>query len=172
MRLNEISDNAGAPRPRKRRGRGIGSGLGKTSGKGHKGQKARSGGAAFRRLRGWPDAALPASAEARLQEPVPAGVRDRQFGRRFRRRSRRVASMSRSPVDEAAMQAAGLYSKAPRRCSAAGEGRTHRSPANSGYGCFEGGDRVGGKGGRPCGLRQAACADVVRSRAPAATQPA
>jgi large subunit ribosomal protein L15 len=43
MRLNELRDNPGARAPRKRLGRGIGSGLGKTSGKGHKGQKARSG---------------------------------------------------------------------------------------------------------------------------------
>ena len=43
MQLNEIRDNPGANRPRKRKGRGIGSGLGKTSGKGHKGQKSRSG---------------------------------------------------------------------------------------------------------------------------------
>lgn len=43
MRLNELKDNEGATRPRKRVGRGTGSGLGKTSGKGHKGQKARSG---------------------------------------------------------------------------------------------------------------------------------
>ena len=43
MRLNEISDNLGATRPRKRVGRGIASGTGKTSGKGMKGQKARSG---------------------------------------------------------------------------------------------------------------------------------
>ncbi len=43
MRLNELRDNPGARAPRKRVGRGIGSGLGKTSGKGHKGQKARSG---------------------------------------------------------------------------------------------------------------------------------
>ena len=45
MRLNQISDNAGARRPRKRLGRGIGSGLGKTAGRGGKGQTARSGGA-------------------------------------------------------------------------------------------------------------------------------
>jgi len=45
MRLNEISDNSGSRRPRKRLGRGIGSGLGKTSGRGGKGQTARSGGA-------------------------------------------------------------------------------------------------------------------------------
>lgn len=43
MRLNEINDNAGAVQNRKRVGRGIGSGTGKTSGAGHKGQKARSG---------------------------------------------------------------------------------------------------------------------------------
>jgi large subunit ribosomal protein L15 len=43
MKLNELSDNPGARKPRKRIGRGIGSGTGKTSGKGHKGQKSRSG---------------------------------------------------------------------------------------------------------------------------------
>ena len=43
MRLNELSDNAGARHAPKRIGRGIGSGTGKTSGKGHKGQKARAG---------------------------------------------------------------------------------------------------------------------------------
>ena len=43
MRLNEIKDNAHAKHAKKRVGRGIGSGKGKTSGKGHKGQKARSG---------------------------------------------------------------------------------------------------------------------------------
>lgn len=44
MRLNELGPAPGARKERKRVGRGIGSGLGKTSGKGHKGQKARSGG--------------------------------------------------------------------------------------------------------------------------------
>ena len=43
MNLNEIRDNKNAIKDRKRIGRGIGSGTGKTSGKGHKGQKARSG---------------------------------------------------------------------------------------------------------------------------------
>ena len=45
MRLNDISPAYGArPPKRKRRGRGIGSGLGKTCGRGHKGQHSRSGG--------------------------------------------------------------------------------------------------------------------------------
>ena len=43
MKLNEAKDNPGATKNRKRVGRGIGSGTGKTSGSGHKGQKARSG---------------------------------------------------------------------------------------------------------------------------------
>jgi large subunit ribosomal protein L15 len=43
MRLNEISDRAGATKPKKRLGRGLGSGLGKTAGRGQKGQKARAG---------------------------------------------------------------------------------------------------------------------------------
>ena len=44
MRLNQIKPAAGAKHAKKRVGRGIGSGLGKTAGRGHKGQKARSGG--------------------------------------------------------------------------------------------------------------------------------
>ena len=44
MRLNELEKNVGATQRRKIVGRGRGSGLGKTSGKGHKGQNARSGG--------------------------------------------------------------------------------------------------------------------------------
>ncbi|AFJ42795.1 50S ribosomal protein L15 [Francisella orientalis] len=44
MKLNTIAPAAGSKNAPKRLGRGIGSGLGKTSGKGHKGQKARSGG--------------------------------------------------------------------------------------------------------------------------------
>ena len=43
MKLHELSKNPGATHVRKRVGRGMGSGLGKTSGKGEKGQKARSG---------------------------------------------------------------------------------------------------------------------------------
>jgi large subunit ribosomal protein L15 len=43
MRLNALSDRPGATKAKKRLGRGIGSGLGKTAGKGTKGQKARAG---------------------------------------------------------------------------------------------------------------------------------
>lgn len=44
MKLNTISPAEGSKKDRKRVGRGIGSGTGKTAGRGHKGQKSRSGG--------------------------------------------------------------------------------------------------------------------------------
>jgi large subunit ribosomal protein L15 len=44
MELNTIKPGAGAKHAKRRVGRGIGSGLGKTAGRGHKGQKSRSGG--------------------------------------------------------------------------------------------------------------------------------
>ncbi|MBO4329369.1 MAG: 50S ribosomal protein L15 [Rhodocyclaceae bacterium] len=44
MRLNTVKPGEGSKRDRRRVGRGIGSGLGKTCGRGHKGQKSRAGG--------------------------------------------------------------------------------------------------------------------------------
>lgn len=52
MRLNTLSPAEGSRTSEKRLGRGIGSGLGKTGGKGHKGQKARSGGTVRRGFEG------------------------------------------------------------------------------------------------------------------------
>lgn len=89
MRLNEIKDNAGASKKRVRVGRGIGSGVGKTAGRGHKGQKARNGVAIggfeggqmplYRRLpkRGfskWRRKSFNEVSLARLQEAVDAGL--------------------------------------------------------------------------------------------------
>lgn len=92
MKLNELRDNAGARSSRKRLGRGIGSGLGKTSGKGHKGAKARTsnpkpryfeGGQMpiYRRLpkRGFKNPTRGSYAEVnigRLQEAIEAGKLD------------------------------------------------------------------------------------------------
>ncbi len=44
MKLNTLSPAPGSKKARKRVGRGLGSGFGKTAGRGHKGQKSRSGG--------------------------------------------------------------------------------------------------------------------------------
>jgi large subunit ribosomal protein L15 len=81
MELNTIQPAAGAKHAKRRVGRGIGSGLGKTAGRGHKGQKSRSGGfhkVGFeggqmplqRRLpkRGFKSLATPYKAEVRLSD--------------------------------------------------------------------------------------------------------
>src|SRR5947208_17023473 len=100
MRLNTIKPAAGANKARRRVGRGIGSGLGKTAGRGHKGQKARSGG--FHKV-GFEGGQMP------LQRRLPK--------RGFVSRSRddtaevRLADLTRLPVgdiDLLALKAAGL----------------------------------------------------------------
>ena len=110
MKLNEIRDNDGATKNAKRVGRGIGSGRGKTSGSGHKGQKARSGVAIkgfeggqmpiHRRLpkRGFNNIFRKAYVEVnvgRIQSAVDAGKLDNA-----------------KPIDAAALVAAGVISKA------------------------------------------------------------
>jgi large subunit ribosomal protein L15 len=109
MRLNQISDKPEATGPRKRLGRGIGSGSGKTSGKGHKGQKARSGGQRFVGFEGG-------------QMPLYRRLPKRGFKNRFRKEYvvvnlgalQRAVERGRldptRPIDEAAMQAA-LFSR-------------------------------------------------------------
>ena len=106
MRLNEIRDNPGARKVRVRVGRGIGSGIGKTSGRGGKGQTARSG----VRIGGFEVGQMPLHRRlpkrgfnklnrkiwneinlGRLQEAVDAGRLD-----------------AKKPVDVAALVAAGL----------------------------------------------------------------
>ena len=52
MQLNDLSPAAGSKHSKKRVGRGMGSGLGKTAGRGHKGQKSRSGGRVKRGFEG------------------------------------------------------------------------------------------------------------------------
>ena len=67
MELNNIKPADGAKKARRRVGRGIGSGLGKTAGRGHKGQKSPRGRLPQGRLRRRPDAAAASPAQARLQ---------------------------------------------------------------------------------------------------------
>jgi large subunit ribosomal protein L15 len=91
MRLNEIKDNPGATKKRVRVGRGIGSGVGKTGGRGVKGQKSRNGVAIggfeggqmplYRRMpkRGfskWRRKSYNEVSLGRLQEAVDAGLLD------------------------------------------------------------------------------------------------
>ena len=89
MELNNIQPGEGAKHYKRRVGRGIGSGLGKTAGRGHKGQKSRSGGfhkVGFeggqmplqRRLpkRGFKSMATPYKAEVRLSDLEALAVTD------------------------------------------------------------------------------------------------
>ncbi len=106
MNLNELSDIRGARTARKRVGRGIGSGTGKTSGRGHNGQKSRSGVA----LGGFEGGQMP------LYRRLPK----RGFHNLFRKRfevvnlDRLQAAVdagkldAKKPVDRAALVAAGL----------------------------------------------------------------
>ncbi|MFZ1416412.1 MAG: 50S ribosomal protein L15 [Defluviicoccus sp.] len=110
MKLNEIRDNPGATHPRKRVGRGIGSGTGKTAGRGHKGQWARTGAGGkvgfeggqmplYRRLpkRGFKSLFRCDFVEVnldRLQAAIDAGKLDAAV-----------------PIDEGAMQTAGLFKR-------------------------------------------------------------
>ena len=66
MKLHELSPAAGSVTPAWRKGRGTGSGNGKTAGKGHKGQNARSGGGVRPGFRGRSDPALQKTSEERL----------------------------------------------------------------------------------------------------------
>jgi large subunit ribosomal protein L15 len=110
MKLNQLSDNAGATKNRMRVGRGIGSGKGKTAGRGVKGQKARTGVAIkgfeggqmplHRRLpkRGFTNIFAKAYAEvdlARIQKAIDAGKLD-----------------AKATVDVAALVAAGVVRRA------------------------------------------------------------
>ncbi len=103
MRLNELKPAPGAKKDRHRVGRGVGSGWGKTAGRGHKGQRARSGGflkvgfeggqmPLHRRLpkRGFTSLTRADVAEVRLGE---------------------LESFQGAEVDLAALQAAGIVSK-------------------------------------------------------------
>ena len=109
MKLNELQPRPGSAKAKKRVGRGIGSGKGKTSGRGVKGQKARSGVAIkgfeggqmpmYRRLpkRGFTNIFAKAYSEVnvgRLQQAIDAGKLD-----------------AKAPVDSAALVASGIITK-------------------------------------------------------------
>lgn len=108
MRLNTLKPAPGSRQSAKRRGRGIGSGLGKTSGRGHKGQKARSGG--YHKV-GFEGGQMP------LQRRLPKrGFRSRKADDTARVRLGELARIDAEVIDLAALKAAGI---APSRARAA-----------------------------------------------------
>ena len=103
-RLNTIRPAAGSKQPRKRVGRGIAAGGGKTAGRGHKGQRSRSGGSV---RPGFEGGQLP------LQKRVPAfGFRSRIGIKTAQVRTSELAKAARDGVvDLAALKAANVVRK-------------------------------------------------------------
>ncbi len=107
MRLNTLKAADGSRQAKKRVGRGIGSGLGKTSGSGHKGQKARAGG--FHKV-GFEGGQMP------LQRRLPKVGFSTDMGRRTAEvRLSELAKVESGEVDLAALQSAGVLSQAVTR---------------------------------------------------------
>jgi large subunit ribosomal protein L15 len=104
MRLNNLTPGDGARKTAKRVGRGIGSGLGKTCGRGHKGQHSRSGG--FHKV-GFEGGQMP------LQRRLPkVGFRSRQDALKAEIRLNELNGVSDDNViDLAALKAANIVSK-------------------------------------------------------------
>ena len=103
MRLNDISPAEGSKHPKKRVGRGIGSGLGKTAGRGHKGQKSRSGG--FHKV-GFEGGQMP------LQRRLPKrGFKSLAAGTVAEVRLSDLEKMQGEEIDLLALKAAGIVSQ-------------------------------------------------------------
>ena len=107
MRLNTLKPAEGSKSNPKRCGRGIGSGLGKTGGRGHKGQKARSGG--YHKV-GFEGGQMP------LQRRLPkVGFRSRLAMVTAEIRLNELNKVDASPIDVNALQAANLISRNIKR---------------------------------------------------------
>jgi large subunit ribosomal protein L15 len=100
MRLNTLSPAPGSKKAPKRVGRGIGSGTGKTAGRGHKGQKSRSGGSV---KPGFEGGQMP------LQRRLPKyGFTSRKAQYRAEIRLNELALVSADVIDLAALEAADI----------------------------------------------------------------
>jgi large subunit ribosomal protein L15 len=103
MKLNTLTPAEGSKHPAKRVGRGIGSGLGKTAGRGHKGQKSRSGG--FHKV-GFEGGQMP------LQRRLPKrGFKSLAAGTVGEVRLSDLQKMTADEIDLLALKAAGVVSQ-------------------------------------------------------------
>jgi large subunit ribosomal protein L15 len=134
MRLNTMKPAAGSHKAKRRVGRGIGSGLGKTAGRGHTGQKSRSGG--FHKV-GFEGGQMP------LQRRLPK--------RGFVSRSRddvaevRLSDLARLPVtdiDLLALKAAGLVPSIAKSAKVIRTGKLDKAVKLSGIGVTKGAKSV------------------------------
>ncbi|MGD8783554.1 MAG: 50S ribosomal protein L15 [Thioalkalispiraceae bacterium] len=119
MRLNSIKPAEGAKKDAKRVGRGIGCGSGKTSGRGHKGQKSRSGG--FHKV-GFEGGQMP------LQRRLPkVGFRSRLARVTAEIRLHELNGIDADTIDINALQAANLVSRNIKRAKVMASGKIEKA---------------------------------------------
>ena len=141
LRLNSIKPAEGAKTARKRVGRGPGSGLGKTAGRGHKGQKSRSGG--YHKV-GFEGGLMP------LQRRLPKrGFRSAVNKHTAEIRLNELAKVEGDVVDLAALQKAGVIGLNINRAKAILSGEITRAVTLKGIGATKGAraaiEKAGGK---------------------------
>ena len=130
MRLNTIKPADGARSARKRVGRGIGSGLGKTAGRGHKGQRSRSGG--YHKV-GFEGGQMP------LQRRLPKrGFRSRRNPKVEEIRLNEVDSMDAEVVDLSSLRQAGLVHTGIEYAKIIASGEINRAVTVRGLGVTKG----------------------------------
>ncbi len=119
MHLNTLQPGPGSKRPAKRVGRGIGSGFGKTCGRGHKGQKSRSGG---RVAVGFEGGQMP------LQRRLPkVGFRSRKARLNAEVRLHELAQVQAEVITLAALQAEGILPNYIQQAKVILSGKLERS---------------------------------------------
>ncbi len=130
MKLNELSPAEGAKKDRKRAGRGIGSGLGKTGGRGHKGQKSRSGG-------------MPKVGFEGGQMPLQRRLPKRGFASKTARyneevRLYQIQAMNADVINLETLKEAGMIGHAIRKVKVINTGEIERAVTIQGLGVTEG----------------------------------
>jgi large subunit ribosomal protein L15 len=130
MRLNTLQPADGSKSDRKRVGRGIGSGLGKTCGRGHKGQKSRSGG--FHKV-GFEGGQMP------LQRRLPkVGFVSRVSLSTAEVRLSEVAKIEGDLIDLEALKKANVVTKSAKRAKIFASGNIDRAVTVKGIGVTKG----------------------------------
>jgi large subunit ribosomal protein L15 len=130
MKLNDLRPDPGSRPAAKRVGRGIGSGLGKTCGRGHKGQKARAGG--FHKV-GFEGGQMP------LQRRLPkVGFRSRKSLEKDEVRLNELNLVEGDVVDLEALKAAGVLNRAVKSVKIIASGEVTRALTIRGLGVTKG----------------------------------
>lgn len=130
MKLNELQPAVRSKRARKRVGRGAGSGLGKTGGRGHKGQKARSGG--YTKV-GFEGGQMP------LQRRLPkVGFHSRKAERSAEIRLYELAGLDVDVIDLPTLKQAGVIADSVTRAKVIAKGELDRAVTLKGVSASKG----------------------------------